>query len=191
MTHILVIDELSHYVSLNSNNKKVLMTKYLILLSFIITNSAQAFQWDDSDCGRKNAKEGKVFELNIGMSRTSSFSFKLCKKPDKDFLILASNNKPTKSNKKTTKKTIKLTKEQTEKLVEKYINALKYNTLDDATGLDGSSWCIESQRGFTYTKACFWTPGYNSEERGIAGLNELGIYLWKISELKKQGFKLY
>jgi len=167
------------------------MTRFLILLCFLISSSTLASEWNDVDCGRKNAKEGKIFELNISMSFHGSIGFKLCKKPDQHFLVLTSNLKSTDKNSKSNKKTIRLSKEQTGILNGKHIKALKYNTLDDALGLDGSSWCIESQRGFTYTKACFWTPGHNSEKRGLVGLNELGIHLWEISGLKEQGIRLY
>jgi len=167
------------------------MSKYFILLTFLFSGPAMAYGWDDEDCGRKNAKEGKVFELNIGMSFHGSFGFKLCKKLDKESLVIFSKNKSNELSNEPNKKTIELTKKQSEILNNKCIAALKYNTLDDSTGLDGSSWCIESQRGFTYTKACFWAPGSNTEKRGLIGLHDLGTHLWEISGLKAQGIRLY
>jgi hypothetical protein len=73
-----------------------------------------------------------------------------------------------------------------EKLVALYEKALEYNVKDDAWGLDGSLWCLETQRGFTYSKACFWSPDYQSEKRGLIGMVNLGEELWRFAELNKK-----
>jgi len=166
------------------------MLRIFLLIFLFISHGVQASPWNDADCGKTNANEGKIFELNITMSFHGASTFKFCKKPERHFLVLKSSLKTT--GQEFEKKVINLSNKEIEIITNKYIRALKYNTLDDTSGLDGSTWCIESQRGFTtYTKACFWSPGSNTEKRGLAGLYELGVYLWEISELKEQGIRLY
>ena len=66
---------------------------------------------------------------------------------------------------------------------------LKYNTLDSVgPGREGSYWCLQSVQGFyaTYTKGCFYTPSYKSEERGLLGIYNLGQFLWSFSGLDKK-----
>ncbi|HXI43592.1 MAG TPA: hypothetical protein VNH83_26655, partial [Bryobacteraceae bacterium] len=64
-----------------------------------------------------------------------------------------------------------------------YERALEYNVKDDALGNDGSSWCLETTRGFTYSKACFWSPEYNTEERHLTGMLALGRALWHLAAI--------
>jgi len=77
------------------------------------------------------------------------------------------------------------------KLLTLYENALDYNVKDEAEGMDGSDWCLETQRGFTYSKACFWSPGAQPEERGLTGLAKLGEELWRIAATDPRDGPLY
>ena len=167
------------------------MIRVLCFLLLIFPLLANAIEWNDPDCGKLNKYHGKVFEFNASMSFHGDIDIKLCKDNDTHFLTV-STKIPSGNNDLTEEwKRIDLKKEIVPKIMESYENAMRYNTLDKVMGPDGSSWCIESQHGFTYTKACFWSPGYKSEERGLSGLRDLGIYLWEISGLEKANIKLY
>jgi len=72
-----------------------------------------------------------------------------------------------------------------------YEDALGYNVRDSAMGLDGSDWCLETRRGFTYSKACFWTPVDRAKERGISGLSTLGQELWRLAAMDSSVGELY
>ena len=76
-----------------------------------------------------------------------------------------------------------------DKLVALYEKALDYDAKDDSMGSDGSSWCLETQRGLTYSKACFWTPQYETAKRRLNGLLLLGEELWRVAKLDSA--KLY
>jgi hypothetical protein len=171
--------------------------KYISLIILLWPGWAPAIEWNDEDCGPWNAHEGKVFSLDIGTSFHGKVTFKLCKSKEQNTLSITKTS--MKFDEETEKSTetivhehIKISKKDYQSIYRSYEKALNYNTLDDASGLDGSSWCIESQRGFTYTKACFWTPSYKPKSRGLNGLYELGSQLWKFSGLEKSNeFKLY
>jgi len=132
-----------------------------------------------------------VFELNV---RKSLYLFgpvviKLCKKPEHYFLFV--HGITFRPDLKHVKERIDLTPEQAQEIIEKYKNAMQYNTLDDARFLDGSEWCIKSRKGFTYSNACFFTPSSKPEKRGLSGLHKLGLHLWEVTGLKKDGVELY
>jgi hypothetical protein len=75
------------------------------------------------------------------------------------------------------------------RIISLYERALDYDVKDNAMGFDGSGWCLETQRGFTYSKACFWTPEYETERRRLSGLLALGVELWRVAKLDSA--KLY
>lgn len=81
--------------------------------------------------------------------------------------------------------TIPLFEQEYIQIIGFYQKAMSYNTLDSLAGTDGSSWCLEGMQGMNYRKACFWSPGLGSKERGIEGLYKLGEYLWEFSGLNK------
>ncbi|BBN81463.1 hypothetical protein PA25_14480 [Pseudoalteromonas sp. A25] len=164
--------------------------KYIFLILTFLSTAALSIEWADEDCGQWNAYKGKVFSLDIGTSFHGRALFKLCKSETQNFISVLTTQSSRKDEVKeivetTTRKHINISKEEYEKIFNLYEVALQYNTLDKSSGTDGSNWCIESQRSFTYTKACFWTPSYNSEERGLKGLNDLGSYLWEFANLSK------
>lgn len=161
--------------------------RYLFFILLLRFNSVFAVESQDADCGRFNAYEGKVFSFEIASN--FDVTFKLCKSKKQDTLFVSATNlrffdKDVKTP-ATIRKHIKLSKEDYQTIFQLYEIALKYNTLDAGMGNDGSSWCLESQRAFTYTKACFWSADYRTEERGLEGLYNLGIYLLNFSGLEK------
>jgi len=164
--------------------------KYIFLFLSLVSASAFSIEWADEDCGQWNAYEGKVFSLDIGTSFHGGVLFKLCKSETQNFISVLTTQRTRKDEEKeiietTTRKYIDISKEEYEKIFKLYETALQYNTLDESSGTDGSNWCMESQRSFTYTKACFWTPSYNSQKRGLKGLNELGSFLWEFAGISK------
>ena len=173
-----------------------------LLLVFFILFSPVGFsiEWNDVHCGNWNAYQGKVFSLSISTSFHGNSTFKLCKQEDEDksnYLVTITETFERKQNSIETVKTeivsiTPLDKSQYIKINELFDLALESNLKDTETGTDGSSWCLESQRGFTYTKFCFFTPSSGHEHRGLSGLYKLGGYLWGISNLEERdGFKLY
>jgi hypothetical protein len=171
--------------------------KYIFLILSFLSTSAFSIEWADKDCGQWNAYEGKVFSLDIETSFDGSVSLKLCKSETISFISVITTQRdhqdfPKDITETTTRKYILISKVEYDKIFKLYENALLYNTLDNASGKDGSTWCIESQRSLTYTKACFWTPSYNSDQRGLKGLHELGKFLRDFTELNKnKSMRLY
>lgn len=164
--------------------------KYLSVFVFLWSFPAFAIEWDDEDCGPWNAYEGKVFSLVVDTSFHGKVTFKLCKSKEKNTLSITRSDfqfdaKLEKSTETTVREHIQLSKQEYDEIYSLYEKALRYNTLDKISGLDGSRWCLETQRGFTYTKGCFWTPGHRPKERGLDGLYNLGVHLWEISGLQK------
>lgn len=164
--------------------------KYLSIFILLWSISAFAIEWEDEDCGPWNAYEGKVFSLEVGTSFHGQVTFKLCKSKEQNTLSVTKSRmqydeKSEKSTEIIVREHIKVSKKEYDEIYSRYEQALKYNALDEVSGLDGSSWCLESQRGFTYTKGCFWTPSHEPKERGLEGLYNLGVYLWSASGLKK------
>ena len=166
-------------------------------ISFILSSSAGAIEWQDEDCGPWSAYEGKVFSLEVGTSFHGGVTFKLCKSKEQPTLSVAKrrfkfDEEQQKSTETVERYHIKLPKAEYDKIYKAYKTGMRYNTLDKVDGLDGSTWCLESQQSFTYTKACFWTPSYKSESRGLKDLFNLGEFLWEFSGLdKNKELKLY
>jgi hypothetical protein len=77
---------------------------------------------------------------------------------------------------------IELSEQTHEHLQALYEAALSSNFKDDVLGLDGSSWCLEAQRGNNELRACFWTPQYEAEKRGIDPFRVLGEALWQMAD---------
>lgn len=171
--------------------------KYISLIILLWPGWVLAIEWGDEDCGPWNAYEGKVFSLDINTSFHGDVTFKLCKSKEQNMLSVTKTKKKFEGETDNSTETIvreyiKLSKKEYQSIYRGYEKALHYNTLDEVSGLDGSSWCIESQRNFTYTKACFWTPSHEPKSRGLDGLYQLGSQLWKFAGLEKNNeFKLY
>jgi hypothetical protein len=163
----------------------------------LFSQSVSAVEWLDEDCGRYGAYSGKLFSLHIATSFHGEAEFKLCKSESQNYLTIATtelakvgSDKPPARLK--TRNKIILFEQEYVQIVTLYEKALSYNTLDDVMGMDGSTWCLESQRGINYTEACFWMPSFDSEERGLSDLYNLADYLWEFTGLSKnEAFRLY
>ena len=162
------------------------MLKLFTILSLIFTFQVLAAE-EDFECGARILSEVQVFELSVELSFDGTLVFKLCEMDNSHSLLTtlyAPNSEPTNER-------IDLSNSEAQAIIEEYEEALRFNALDDASGLDGSYWCIETQRGLTTIEACFFSPGYNSEERGLSGLYNLGDYLWQFTGLQQMGLRLY
>lgn len=161
---------------------------YLLLFSF----PCMAMSVDEkisSDCGQRSISSGTIFSFTIDRSFRPSLTFVLCQKtePNQSFLLIRSELENDSANKKIT-----LNDGQFMELMGLYENALTYNAKDMQTiGIDGSTWCLETKRGLNYSKACFYTPSYNTNERGLSGMNRLGVELWRIGNLDAVAGKLF
>jgi hypothetical protein len=146
---------------------------------------------DNDKCGYRTVFDGTVFTLTIGRSFDPGVTFKLCqrKKPGQSFVLVAVDASDESNAKSET--TLPLDENSYKALIKLYEAALDYNVKDDTMGLDGSGWCLETRRGFTYSKACFWTPGYETSKRGLIGLENLGNELGRLAKLEKTAGKLY
>jgi len=173
------------------------LMKYIFMILVVWSGSSLAIELEDEDCGPWNRYEGKVFSLEVGTSFHGSVTFKLCKSEEQNFLSVKTRhivleNENRGGTETIVRQYINISKDEYQKIFKHYEKALAYNTLDNVSGLDGSTWCIETQRSFTYSKACFWTPSHNPDARGLEGLYSLGNYLWQFSGLDKDNrFKLY
>ena len=140
-------------------------------------------------CGERWALGGTVFTLTISRSFEPDVIFKLCEREDKSkrFLLIStySSSRPD----KWASKSVPLASPAYDRVASLYEKALDYDVRINWGGNDGSEWCLETQRGATYSKACFWTPTDEPKRRHLSGLVELGKELWRIA--KWDSSKLY
>ena len=155
-----------------------------ILVTLALLPCPELFADEIEQCGYRRAMDGTVFTLTISRSFHQEVSFQLCEReaPESSF-IRFTNGK--------TIRTKKLNVEEYNELYAAYEKALEYNVKDDALGMDGSNWCLETKRGFTYLKACFWTPSSDSKNRGLNGLYQLGKKLWSVEGINLDDEELY
>jgi hypothetical protein len=152
---------------------------------FLLLSGIPAYAHAKDDvCGFRSRTTGTVFSMSISRSmsfRNTPVEFKLCerKEPSQSFILI--NSYPTRSSKTSVTRQVRVDETTFVNLVSLYEKALEYDVRDDALGNDGSGWCLETTRGFTYSKACFWSPEYNTEERHLTGMLTLGRTLWHLA----------
>jgi hypothetical protein len=151
----------------------------LVMLLWI----APALAGADDVCGEHTSRSGTVFTLSVDRSFEPSVSFKLCNREDKSkrFLLVSAQSRGHKDG--WDSKSIPLGPEAYERLARLHEQSLNYDVRIGMGGNDGSLWCLETQRGFTYSKACFWTPTEEASARRLNGLIELGKALWELAKL--------
>jgi hypothetical protein len=134
-------------------------------------------------CGERTAFSGAVFTLTVSRSFEPDVTFKLCDREDKSkrFLLVSTQSSSHPDN--WASDSVPLGPLAYEKVASLYEKALDYDVRINVGGNDGSTWCLETQRGFTYSKACFWTPSDEPKTRRLSGLLELGGELWRIAKL--------
>lgn len=138
----------------------------------------------DDACGFRTMRSGTVFTMSIDRSRileNSYVEFKLCEReePSQSFLLIRTVTEQPKKHAETHQK--RLDEDAFVALTAMYETALNYDVKDNALGNDGSSWCLETTRGFTYSKACFWSPEFDTDKRRLTGMLALGRQLWHLS----------
>lgn len=152
---------------------------------FLLLSGIPAFAHAKDDvCGFRSRTTGTVFSMSISRSMSlnnTPVEFKLCerKEPSQSFVLI--NVESAHSRKRSVTRHLVVDETTFVNLVGLYERALEYDVKDDALGNDGSSWCLETTRGFTYSKACFWSPEYNTEERHLTGMLALGRALWHLA----------
>ena len=137
-------------------------------------------------CGFRSRTAGTVFSMSISRSMSlnnTPVEFKLCERKEPSQSFVLTNVKSAHSQKRSVTRRLVIDETTFVSLVGLYERALEYNVKDEALGNDGSSWCLETTRGFTYSKACFWSPEYNTDERHLTGMLALGRALWHLAEI--------
>jgi hypothetical protein len=131
-----------------------------------------------------------VFALHIWRAFHGEIDFTLCagQEPVGNFLLVKRD--PDERITVDDSTAVSLDDATYQKLLTLYADAFVYNLKDEVLGLDGSTWCLESLSE-SYSKACFWSPRYNSEERGLKGLKTLGGELWSIAATVLRDGPLY
>jgi hypothetical protein len=138
----------------------------------------------DDVCGIRYVRGGTVFSLGIGRSRVlenSYVQFKLCQRPgpSKSFLLIHTETEQPKKHSET--RQLPIDEGTYSDLFGLYDRALDYDVKNDTMGFDGSSWCLETTRGFTYSKACFWSPDVETDTRHLTDMLALGRKLWHLA----------
>jgi hypothetical protein len=131
-------------------------------------------------CNERFPPAWTIFALSLGHSMQPGrvLTFALCKDRTSgdDFLIRVIGAESTGAV-----DSQPLTSEQPDDLVDLYERAVEFDALDDTAGADGSTWCLDAPRGGSHILACFCTPTYDTGDRGLSGLRDLGEELWKWS----------
>jgi hypothetical protein len=153
--------------------------------------SARAATKQHDICGYRTMSDGTIFTLDIARSFDPHVTFKLCerKDPKENFLLITTASKGR--GKHSTDRRIILDESSYARMVSLYDAALNYNVKDNNMGTDGSMWCLETTRGFTYSKACFYMPDDYPKNRGLSGLATLGEELWRFAKMEPIVGKLY
>lgn len=158
-------------------------TSRLLLASVMLLGLASAQAGAEDVCGESTARSGTVFTLSVERSFKPTVTFKLCNREDKSkrFLLVSTESRDHKDGWDT--RSIPLGPQAYARVASLYEQSLDYDVRINVGGNDGSMWCLETQRGFTYSKACFWTPTEESRDRRLTGLVELGRELWELAKL--------
>jgi hypothetical protein len=135
-------------------------------------------------CGIPGRTVGTVFVLSIGRSMSVGrrhVEFKLCERgePSESFVLIEVGSKQPGQHVEI--RQLRIDETTFVKLVALYERALDYDVKDNAMGNDGSSWCLETTRGLTYSKVCLWSPDYNTTPRHLEGMLALGRQLWHLA----------
>jgi len=179
----------------SGNRRSYREMRFFILLSVLLfpicSNAVEIPNYFDA-CDSHPSTGQTIFRLSMSRSFHPNVTFHLCERKNSEqsflrFQITQRDGQIDDARK------IKLDSETYTRLLKLYYEAVEYNVRDDATGADGSSWCLETSRMFTYALACFWTPtpDVRAEERGLIGLYNLGRELWELAELESEIGRLY
>jgi hypothetical protein len=128
--------------------------------------------------------DGTVFTLTISRSFAMPVEFRLCEREDHSKRFLLTSKMTSWKTRNWVHEEIPLTAWMYARLQSLYDSALDYDVKFEMAGLDGSAWCLETERAFTYSKACFWSPSLQTKQRRLSGLWALGEELWRVAKLK-------
>ena len=162
----------------------------LLFIIFVFASSYGYSQiFPPIDSVERYGSGDEVFNLKIEMSFHGTAEFLMSRNGENYEILLNReeilyNTESEIPSKKVYSKTLSLLSSEAGKTLNLFKMALQYNTLDDTFGLDGSRWCLKTDRMFTETNACFWSPDWNSNERGLEGISILGQHLSKLFEIE-------
>ena len=133
-------------------------------------------------CHEGNDVKGVIFGFSISASKApyEIAEFKLCNVKGEYSLLQRVKERGTEFG---ALNKISLLEPESLNLLRTYDSALNFNVRDNQTGFDGSSWCLTRPGVGSYLHACFWSPSYQSEKRGVQGIVGLGQELWRLSKL--------
>jgi hypothetical protein len=161
-----------------------MMARLGILISLCLFCSRAIAAEKHDFCGYKTVY-GTVFSLSISSAFGGGMEFNLCARRDPGASYITVTRYAAENDKHGEPLKVSLNDSRYQKLLTLYEDALDYNVKDNVMGLDGSIWCLETARGSTYSKACFWSPEVDSEKRQLAGLAKLGRELLSIAGWKE------
>ena len=169
--------------------------RYKLLIVFLIftpwSYASEIPNYFDA-CDSHPSTGQTIFRLSIARSFHPDATFHLCErlKADESFLRIQVTQRDGTNDES---RELKLDPQTYSEIIDLYHEAVDYNVRDNAMGADGSRWCLETSRKFTFAIACFWTPTpeVRAEERGLIGLYNLGKTLWELAELESKIGKVY
>ena len=163
--------------------------KLLFLMTLALVQMANASAAEE--CGYPSFRGGTVFTLGISRSFEPDVRFQLCKRVpvENSFMLVATDR--THDEIFGSIRAIPLTEKSFNLIYGLYDKSLGFDLRDDTSGFDGSLWCLETKRGSTSSKSCFWTPEHEPEKRKLVGLWNLGVELWRIADFKPSFGELY
>lgn len=142
-------------------------------------------------CPSDDTPAREVFSLSINMTFSGHIDFYLCSERESGRSFLLSHKHVNDNNYATRR--IPLTEKQQQNIKVIYRRALKFDIMHDerALTIDGSTWCLQKNRGYLNLKACFWSPKEDMHIRKTSDLYSLGKLLVNISGFEKEFSDLY
>ncbi len=182
------------------------MRNLTFLSLILLTNlcfAEPATEDDINNCALQWTDRGRAFSLEISRSFDDDVEFVVCARDEdpSELYILVAVSKNMLGRKLFIRgepePTITRTKFAIDsaiynRLMSLYDVALDYDVRDVQRMLDGSTWCLERKwSNQVERRACFASPGFETEERKLVGLLELGNELWAIASAELNIGRLY
>lgn len=163
---------------------------WLLFLSFF--SSASYAHWLEPECSDSGYDHAEMFHLGINRSfHQEQIYFKFCKTKASgktSYLLVIVDHK---NDHDVDHYTIPFEGEELAEIEALFDAAWDYNRQDATSGTDGSYWCLQVRRSATFTKGCFYTPTSYAQQRGLEGLEQLGLYLWLKANLAEKHGQLF
>ncbi|MGA4608621.1 MULTISPECIES: hypothetical protein [Pseudoalteromonas] len=149
--------------------------RFLLLLLMLISPCVEANQ---EDCATDKLFDGKLFELELSWGRYGIYKavYKFCYSEQSHLFYELYEPVAIDSISETFMKYSKsaiLPDSLANKIKTQYELAVLRLNNDTVIGFHGSKWCFKPKSGLNYGQYCYWTPTYNSKQRGLDHLVEL------------------